>query len=44
MSKDEAKRIMTSGDFINWFSKSSRHVERALCVEFDLKAEFFSAD
>lgn len=44
MPKDEAKRLMTSTDFINWFSKSSRHVERALSCEFDIQEEFFTAE
>lgn len=43
MPKDEAKRLMQSQDFINWFSKSSRHVERALSCEFDIQEEFFTA-
>lgn len=44
MPKDEAKRLMSSIDFINWFSKSSRHVERALSCEFDIQEEFFIAE
>lgn len=44
MPKDEAKRLMSSIDFINWFSKSSRHVERALSCEFDIQEEFFMAE
>ena len=40
MSKEDAKKVFNSADFQNWFSKSSRYVERALSCEFIINSDF----
>ena len=37
---EDAKNVFNSADFQNWFSKSSRYVERALSCEFIINSDF----
>jgi hypothetical protein len=41
LNKDEAKTIMKQKDFENFFSKTSRIIERALNSDYDVMGAFF---